>query len=286
MFKLEMKKAFHSSSFKIVLIIAVVIAVICGLFAINVWINNEIYVQNAHDQAWMKGTDVSPEYASYTLYNQWIGMDITSYMSSLFFILLPIFATLSYGWSYQYELKSGYVKNLITRDNKTKYFLVKYFATFSVGFLVAAIPLIINIIVAGQVVPLIDPDPAYTQYNYIQAGQLGGVLFYEHPMIFMIGKVLLISIFSGLVATLSTALTFVFNNRFAVIFLPFLFIFAFNYFSEAIFSMFSNIEFSPLKYLHVTTASANAWVILAEYLVLFAAGFFTTVFVGKKRDVF
>ncbi len=91
---------------------------------------------------------IEPKNAS--LIQAWIGTDFAFAYHSLYYILLPVIACLTYGGSYYMDMSTGYDKNILLRMKRSYYLLSKMIAVFVSAFLSVAIPLLANLfIVAG-----------------------------------------------------------------------------------------------------------------------------------------
>ena len=294
LFKSEMKKVFHNGRFITVVIIGTVIAVITALYVINRWDQNLIRTEKTNSLTHLTGNMKNPSYQMYGAFTNWMGQEISSATAALFYLLIPIFATLSYGWSYQSELKSGYIKNVLVKVDKKGYYLTKYLATFLGGGLAVIIPMLINIMIVFMYLPAIKPDPCYDMNYGVFGGQFASDLFYETPVLYILLKLVFTFIFAGLIATSSIAFTFFVNNKFAVVIVPFIVVLTFHYFAMNFLIALvarlglSNVlvELSPILYLHASTNHVNPWVIIIEYLILFAFSFGVTMHKGIKNDVF
>ncbi len=279
----ELSKALKNKYFLITLIAASVIAVLSAMNQINVY--NSIYKYLLADKEANGGVCFkNPWLPSDTLYTYWIGADYSSLYFSLFFLLLPLFAAFPYGWSYYMEMKKGYVKNVVTRTKKSKYFLAKYAAVFTAGGLAVMIPLLVNFCSVACFVPARTPNVLYDAYNGVVFPQMWSRLFYTHPLVYVELYMLLNFVFGGLIAALSLVTGFLFKNRVAVVITPFLLMLGMNFVNT-----YSNKwELSPLNFLHSGTIYniPNGWIVLSKAIVLFAVTFGITVWRGQKNEVF
>ena len=223
-----------------------------------------------------------------TLYQYWIADDMSSVAPYVFYVLLPLTACLAYGWSYSTELRSGYIKNVLIRTTRKNYYISKFIATFLSGACVAFIPILLNILVVASFIPAVKPD-IYYNFSYIHySGIMLSKLFFTHPIMYLIAMTLLTSLFSGIYACLSLALSFFVKNKIAVTTVPFILLLIANYATGMFRDMFQNIgELSPLKFLHATTGNLiylhNA---IIELVVLFIITGLITIIRGTKNDVF
>lgn len=274
----ELYKAFKNKYFYIALLVNCIIAVAAGIVAI-VLSFKYAEMSSAADNPWLPVN---------TLYSYWIGDDMHSVAPYIFYVLMPLTACLAYGWSHTSEIKSGYVKNILTKTTRTNYYLAKYIATFASGAAVALLSLILNILLVACFIPAVKPD-IYYNFVYIHySGIMLSKLFFTHPILYLVSMVTLTSCFSGLYACISLSLSFFIKNKIAVTTLPFVFLIIINYLTGMFMEVFFSIgELSPLKFLHATTGNLiylhNA---LIELALLFAVTVITVLLRGKKDDVF
>lgn len=280
--KIEIKKAFRHKLFWITLLIASVIALISGFSKIQRYYNENSVMTNRS----VPGIIANPDYAMQTLFNSWIGQDYIKMATSLFFLMLPLFAAFPYAWSYFTEYKSGYIKNVISRTCRKNYYLSKYIAVFLSGAIIALIPMLLNIMLVSSFIPAVKPDVFYDSYYAMPVATLGSVLFYDHPWFFMLLRLLLITCFSGLFAVSVIALSFFVHNKVAVLLTPFLVLLALNYLSDMVINSISGIEISPLKFIHAGAGFAKLWIVLLYAVALFVLSLGITMRKGLHDDVF
>ena len=258
--QIELKKAFSNKLFWITLALGLLIVSLSAYKDIIGYLPIKEAEQLQNEVSAV--SDSNPLNAMYTLYNSWIGADYAAPMTSLYYILLPLLASLAYGWSYFTEKKSGYVKNVVTRIDKKKYYLAKYIAVFLAGGAVVAIPLLINVLAVACVVPAYQPDMFYGMY-YVMDYHYMIRLFYSMPALYVAYVLVLDFVFAGLIAVLSLALTFFVNNRFAVVLLPMLFFMWVQYMQDLARQTFPDIApFSPQEFLKSYGRSTLIWVVV------------------------
>ena len=258
--QIELKKAFSNKLFWVTLVLGLLIVSLSAYKDIIGYLSIKAREQLQNEISAVG--DSNPLNAMYTLYNKWIGADYIAPMTSLYYILLPLLASLAYGWSYFTEKKSGYVKNVVTRIDKKKYYLAKYLAVFLAGGAVVAIPLLVNVLAVACVVPAYQPDMFYEMY-YVMDYHYMIRLFFSMPVLYVAYVLVLDFVFAGLIATLSLALTFFVNNRFAVVLLPMLFFMWVQYMQDLARQTFPFISpFSPQEFLKAYGRSALLWVVV------------------------
>lgn len=144
-----------------------------------------------------------------SLYNVWIGsISGDLFFTIIFYFILPLAATLPFSFSLSDESKSGYLRQMTLKKGQMRYYFAKYIVTFTSGFLLAAIPLLINVIITACYIPAYKPDPLEQLYSGQYYGQYLANIFYSEPFAFMIIFILIPGLFCGLWADLSMCLSF------------------------------------------------------------------------------
>ena len=281
--KIELRKAFGNKLFLLTLAVGIVIASISAYQNIQLYL--DAVAHNAYRKEVLPDILFNPMYPAFSPYTYWIGGDYQYPMTSLFYLLLPLMASLAFGWSFFMEKKSGYIKNVVTRTKKTHYFLAKYIAVFLSGGAVIAIPLVINFLTVACFIPAYQPDIYYNIY-YSMHYHFLSELFYSSPLLYVIYVMALDFVFSGLIATASMALTFFVRNRFAVVLLPFLLLLGIQYIQDTLYKIFQVI-ISPIDFLKAySSGPVTGWVVFPFMIILFLLTFGITCFKGVRDDVF
>ena len=281
--KIELRKAFGNMLFLLTLAVGIVIASISAYQNIQLYL--DAVAHNAYRKEVLPDILFNPMYPAFSPYTYWIGGDYQYPMTSLFYLLLPLMASLAFGWSFFMEKKSGYIKNIVTRTKKTHYFLAKYIAVFLSGGAVIAIPLVINFLTVACFIPAYQPDIYYSIY-YSMGYHFLSELFYSSPLVYVIYVMALDFVFSGLIATASMALTFFVRNRFAVVLLPFLLLLGIQYIQDTLYKIFQVI-ISPIDFLKAySSGPVTGWVVFPFMIILFLLTFGITCFKGVRDDVF
>lgn len=85
------------------------------------------------------------------------------------------------------------------KKGQMRYYFAKYIVTFTSGFLLAAIPLLINVIITACYIPAYKPDPLEQLYSGQYYGQYLANIFYSEPFAFMIIFILIPGLFLRIV---------------------------------------------------------------------------------------
>ena len=91
---MEIKKAYKNKLFLLSMLTASLIALYAAVFSI---ISYHKYVNADSASAALTGYALNPELPGITLFTNWIGADHISPAASLFYLLLPLIASLGYG---------------------------------------------------------------------------------------------------------------------------------------------------------------------------------------------
>ncbi len=213
-----------------------------------------------------------------TAYENWILFEPNTYRYVLIFVM-PILAVLPYGTSYYTDLKSGYVKQIATRISMKTYTRIKYMATFLSGGIVIVLPLVIQFLLTATIYPLHKPY----RFNGSMNGEYSFVvdIFYEHPMIYTIFRLLLVFIVAGLLATVALFISKYIYNLFSVFITPF----AISFILQFIGVMIGQDLVSFLAILPADSHRNEAYGILfIEIAVLFMVSYFG--FVRSKKEIY
>ena len=213
-----------------------------------------------------------------TPYDQWILFSPNQHIVIIFFIM-PILATLPYGTSFYSEMKIGYVKQMVSRMSMKTYMRAKYIATFITGGMVVVVPMLAQFFALATILPLHKP---YRYYMAIIGEETFCIdLFYEHPMIYTLFRILLVFVVAGLLATLALLVSKHIYNYFSVFITPFVLSFMLIFLSRV--TGVGEIDFSAT--LHAQTNSQyNYSILFVEIIILFVCTYFG--FVSSKKEVY
>lgn len=209
----------------------------------------------------------------------WIGQSVHMEIF-LYYMVLPILATIPFADSYFTDKKSGYIKNVLIRAKKKDYYISKYIATFISGGLAVVIPLIISLLITSMILPTMLPEVAY---GGVFPTSIWSKLFYTNPYIYVLGYLIIDFIFSGLIATIALSISLIAEYRFAVLTAPFL-IYVFIYSLGISLGIISSQPFfflQPGGYY-----DSRFSVVLIETLILGAITSTTFLIKGVKEDIY
>lgn len=283
--KIELKKAIISPYFLCGFILMTLFAVLSAMYMVEKqgFYTDAIKADSAFS--------TNPDLPLFSFFSSWIGAEKMSLAYILFFNLMPIGAALPFAWSFCGERKSGYIKNIVTRDRKINYYRAKTFAVFISGVLTVLIPLVINIMIVSSKMPLYKPFAGYNFYNGVYFGGMFADLLYSHPGIYVFLYVILNGLYGGLFALFGAALSFFISNKFTSVLLPFVVFLAAGYAEH---TLQANIyagyikEFIPTQFLHATDmyGKSSGIVVLAVTVFIFMFSLLTIHFKGVKNEIY
>lgn len=271
--KNELHRIFTGTSFKLSLGIGLLISIVHYLFNVL-----KVYpCASAISESIIEGYLPS-------VFNQWIGTTLSTVESYLFFLIIPVLATIPFGGDFFEEIQTGFARNVLLNTKcKLRYFMVKFLVSFVSGGISVIIPLITNLALTSATIPALRPI-ASTNYFSIFATSMWAELYYSHPWIYTAFYLSIIFVFSGLFAQISLWIVFYVSNRIVVIFTPLIVY-------TLIYSFCVTIgcpEFSPLNFLppQQIVYDISFKIILIEIILLFLVNLIMFVYKGCKNDFF
>lgn len=284
MIRLECKKAVFNKFFLLAILIG------CGITASSFVPDIQPYYRDLSLLQKVQGS-YNPCLPLESLFNHWIGSEAISAGSGNFFFIFPLLIAIPYGWSYCAERRSGYLRSVVLRAGRLRYYGAKYLAVFVSGGLAMVIPLLFNFLVTALFVPAVTPDPSYITGYGISGTSLLSLLFYTRPFLYIFLYLLLDFAFCGLLTCLCFALAAFIKSRVAVVVLPLFILLAFQYFCNSfIYASFTGIhkELSPMYFLRpVPAAYDTSWAIIGvEAAILFLFTFFFSVVRGARHEIY
>lgn len=168
------------------------------------------------------------------VYISWIGGTLFFPQSYWFFLVLPLFASVSVGIEYGKLRKQKYFYQIKSRMSKMKYTCIYGIRFFLIGFMTIIIPLFLNLFLTMMVKPMLFPEPLVAIGPY--ANEIGAITYYAHPMLFTIGYIILDGIFAGITSLLTIVICNVIENYILATLIPFILYYAISMIS----SLFNN----------------------------------------------
>ncbi|MDF7681916.1 hypothetical protein PT287_00070 [Lactobacillus sp. ESL0679] len=220
-----------------------------------------------------------------TPYTRWLGIDPFSFTSTIFFILLPLIASLPAGIMLKEDQDSGLLAKF-KLNNTLQNVLSKYmFIAFISGFVVIALPLLVNLTLWLLRLPNIKPDNLLNgRALIININTFFVSLYYTHPFVHSVLAILFAGIWGGLFAVFVMVTSIWINNRFVALCSSLILqiaIFVLNSFIK----LPNNISYSPADFLHngpVTNVSLAVTGIVTLLMIVYC---FVMLFLARKRLV-
>lgn len=173
MIKFELKRSFKNRLFLISLLISLALVTWYSIERIPycVQLNSEFL----NDENLMGFFEIS--------YTNWIGSHNIYLQQNIFYMAIPILATLPFGSSFYDDINRGYARNVCVRAKKKYYLVAKYIAVFVSGGCVVAIPMVLSFLISSIFLPTMLPEASYTFTNIYPAYKWAD-LFYVQPLLY------------------------------------------------------------------------------------------------------
>lgn len=269
--KLECKRAFTSKGFALSLAIGCAIAAIqiaAEVIPLSLQLTNYTTL------------NLPMSYPGW-LYCQWLGGEEMAFFSFLFYLILPVLAVLPHGTSFFADITGGAIHNYCIRTGKSAYFTAKYIATFLSGGLAVVIPLLLNFAGAAMFLPAMKPETAAFT-SLIGEQSSFPFLYYNYPLLHVALFLLIIFLFSGLLASFALLCSFYVGYSFIVLMAPF----AVYLFVSAFFSLVGLPSWRPDTFLKPSYEESSVIPILVESSVLLIGTLYGFVYKGSKEDMY
>jgi len=285
MLRIELYKTLRTHFFALSVLISMVFVIMSAVSCLSYYYSDAGIIgaiKRVEEHGFSQGIHLG------TLYGTWIGGQDISLGGKLFFTLIPLLATIPCGWLLFEEVHSGYLKTIIPKCGRKKYFLSKAIATFITGGLAIVIPLIFSLVVISLFIPAIKPNVIYSHMEFsMWHGDLFSELAFSHPLLFTTVYLCIDFVFAGFFACLSITTVFLAKTRAAVVIIPFLFITVCDMARMYLFYI-SYIEISPIMLMHPlpleNTATAPVMVAWLTILSVFTLPFILSR--GLKHEIF
>lgn len=267
--KIELNKAFFSKWFAVALLLGMVLAII------SAWQTVAIFYGENGPVAYIEycmANSVIPKDGldGTTLYNRWLGatLDIGSVA---FFYLVPLLAVLPCGWNLSEEINSGYLKVVVPRIGRRRFFSAKLLTAFLSGGAAVAIPLLFSLAITAAIVPAITPHPYNNIYYWVYHGDFLSSLAFSHPLAYALVYIVIAFTFSGCFACLPLLVALRSEKRIAALIVPYIVVILCDA-ARNFLNYICYIEISPLNLMHsLPPENASKTFVLISWLVIFSA---------------
>ena len=125
----------------------------------------------------------------------WIGTDYKLAYNILFYLLLPVIATLPFAGSYYEDLKSGYMKNICIKTSRANYYTAKCIAV--------VMPLLFSMMLCMSCYPSLRPEKLlFLTVGILDEGFMSRT-YNLNPTLYMLIYTLLDGVFAGIISMFS-----------------------------------------------------------------------------------
>ena len=265
--KLEFYRAFHNVWYAGALSVSIVLALVH-------------FFTQVMPKAQVIGTGDSMDYP-YSVFNSSIMLDLGNGFEYIFYYSVILLATVPYAASYYTDIKDGYIKNISTRMNTTGYLVGKYLAVFVSAGSICVIPLIINTYLTAMVLPSLTPEIA--TLRFLVGGEcFASELFHTYPYVYVLIYLVIDFVMAGLYSCLALVVSKIVNNRYVVMFFPFIVFLVFQ--TVIIYTPFQLLAPFNIMDPHQITYEKAGYILsgIAALLLITVTGF--KIAGGKKHD--
>lgn len=204
----ELKKALFNRGMFISMLISIVLIICYSYFHLKLWSVYELPES-------MKGIYENQVIACPI--NYWIIYNMSPYGYYLYY-LLPFIAVLPYGISFYKDCKTGYIKNILVREKREEYAVIRYISVYVSGGIAAVMPLLFSFIVLLPYVTWQSPNPVKCE---IDPDTLERILF-SYPVLYVLIYILLWFVMGGILSVISLMISTANQNILTVFLSPFM----------------------------------------------------------------
>lgn len=274
-FKIEIKRMLLTKSFWISLLIMYIICIVQ-------YISYGLLLGDGYGD-WIREYGFGFMMQPSSLFTSWIGGELNSMYMFLFLALLPLISSFAYSTTYYKDRKLGQVKNVLTRVDSGKYYRSKWLTIFLAGFLIAFIPLLSNVYLhLTYSVPLTPILESMTTEVLFDREKWIFDLFYNKPFLYMGLYIFVISIFSGLYATLGMTFSVLVNKSLAAVIGPFI---LWRFF-DLMFSIIGKTNWGMSNQLFPTLGHMNIYIVFVYSLIILTISIAPIYIRWKRKEDF
>lgn len=221
-----------------------------------------------------------------TVYTKWLEIDPFSFVTIIFYIILPFLASIPAATIFKQDHDNGFLAKLqLTWSNK-KIVLNYAFIAFIIGFLVIFLSLITNLLGWFLLVPNIKPDNLINNnLLIISQNTLFVNLYYLHPLLYALLSILWAAIWGGLFSMFTMGASLFIKNLFAALSAG-LMLQIFLLIMNKIFILPNLVSYSPVDLAQLSSATANLDLnVTIEVLIVISVIDLILLKVGEKKLV-
>ncbi|SFB37808.1 hypothetical protein SAMN05216249_12821 [Acetitomaculum ruminis DSM 5522] len=273
MVKEELKRALSNKKFWIMLIIGILIGVTYFFQYVLIFAKSQDTILEYYK-------DSAAMLHPVTVFEGWMDSTSSFLQPYLYYMILPLLVSGAYADSFFLEKKSGYLKNVLIRESKKRYYLSKIIAVFIIGGIVFVAPLIINFCMTAAVLPTFTPSitnsmsaPDNMSFLY--------ELYYTFPLLYVFIFMVIDFIYAGLTACIAMLCGFYVEHRFLIYAMPFV---VWMFLHSALCTLGFD-DYSPVHFLNPGYSSVKGQSIVI-YLLIFIIFIFLILKKNQSEDVF
>lgn len=260
MIKMELKRMFKRKSLYVALFVGIAIA------SLEAFTNNHIKLGFEDFSDFSNG-----------VYNNLLLYNIGKYMRMLQTIF-PLIITIAFADAYLEDVKSGFIKNIITRYDKKKYLINRFLTNFIVSGLIISIPLIVNYMIYASFIPSIEPKIFFSS-PVLESRDFLPYIFFKWPLLHMFIRIFLLFIYGGTFSSIALAASIYFRNRYVITILPFIFYIG----MDVIIPMVLSYRYSPMMFLFNNIGYNYMFIVIPVMLII--ACFCIFIIGGMKNEL-
>lgn len=274
--KKEVRNSIYNIYFIIPCCLGSILSLIYSFKVIDMYLQYRKHI--SFDEILTQNT-LAPTFNAYML---WIGGprledDKTSI---IFFWYIILAAVIPYTWSYCAKRKLAKNNKKIFDDSIPNKFR-QYIAVFISSGLLAAIPLLVNLISVLMFIPATKPDPVYNVYYREFSSSLFGELYYSVPILYELLYIIFFFVFCGLIGCVVYSISLIIKNTVIGISFTILLIFATHFLKNKLYFTYKHI--SPLEYMNVADKMfRNYKIMFIEMTLMFVITIFL-ILISKSK---
>ncbi len=211
----------------------------------------------------------------------WLAGEPSNLESFVYFLVLPIIATLPFGTSYFSDRQSGYLKNLYMRTSRKQLLCSKYASAFLSGGIAVVLPLILNLAFALVLLPNLLPNKILPQ-NIICGRNVFFELYFGYPLVYILIFLCIDFIFGGIFSCIALACSFISDYKVIVAICPFFI----QLIIHVVCTMLGAFDYSSVYFVQSGYGITNLWVVGIYVVAGILVSFIIFMRKGEKENVF
>ncbi|WKB49919.1 hypothetical protein QYH60_13275 (plasmid) [Lactococcus lactis subsp. lactis] len=151
-------------------------------------------------------------------YTTWIGIDPFNFSPSLFFLLIPIIASVPTATLLRQDINNRFIVQLKLRKSLKQVIWSYAIVAFISGFIVIAVPLLINFGSYFFILPNVKPDDMInSNLTIMNKNTLLVSLYYTHPFFHALLAIIFASFWGGIFSLFTFASSLFIKNKFVAL---------------------------------------------------------------------